>query len=214
MGTDNKSELIIEAGERVFPVLGYHKATVEDIIKEAGVARSTFYAYFSNKREIFETVVTHVVDGILEAIESGIDLITTRFGVPEDQRPPDSELAEALVDVMAGVLGFIDENKGITKIFFNDLVGIDDEMTRLFHDFQDRFTGDFERLMKFGVAIGFLRDVNERRAAEFIVGGMIHIARNISSEIVDYNVREISEEIIDIQLNGVRLAPVSVSGRR
>jgi AcrR family transcriptional regulator len=208
MGTDNKSDLIMEASARVFPRLGYHNATVEDILQEANIARSTFYVYFPNKRELFINVVTDIMTNILEMIESGVSAITERFGVPEDERPPASELVVALVDLMGQVFAFIAANRGMTRMFFNDLVGIDEDMTRIFNEFQDRFTGDFERLMVFGSDINFLRDVNNRRAAEFIVGGLIHMARNISAEIGDYDVNEISAEIVDIQLNGLLLEPV------
>jgi AcrR family transcriptional regulator len=203
LGTDSKSVLIMEAGSRVFPRLGYHNVTVEDIIQEANVARSTFYAYYSNKREIFNNIITGIVDVVLATVESGIDEIVARFGVPEDRRPPDEELNQALVELMARVFHFIDANKGMTRIFLNDLVVIDDEMTRLFNDFQDRFTGDFERLMRFGLDIGFLRRVDARRAAEFIAGGLVHTARNICAGRIDYELDELSREIVDMQLNGL-----------
>jgi AcrR family transcriptional regulator len=201
----------MDAGARVFPRLGYHNATVEDIITEAGVARSTFYAYYSNKREIFNNIITNIVDIVLATVEAGIDTIVAKFGVPEDERPPDDDIAEALVDLMAQVFHFIDANKGMTKIFLNDLVVIDDDMTRLFHDFQDRFTGDFERLMRFGLDIGFLSGVDARRAAEFIVGGLVHTARNISAGRADYGLDELSREIVDMQLNGLRRVKARVA---
>jgi len=207
MGTDSKSDLIVEASTRVFPRLGYHNATVEDILQEANVARSTFYVYFSNKRELFISVVTTIMQTVLGTIEAGVDSIMERFGGPAGDRPSDSELIDALVDLMSEVFQFIDTNRGMTRMFFNDLVGIDEEMTNIFHEFQDRFTGDFERLMRFGVGIDFLRDVNQRRAAEFIVGGLIHTARNISAGIAEYNVQETSKEIVDMQLNGLLLQP-------
>jgi len=207
MGTDSKSDLIVEASTRVFPCLGYHNATVEDILQEANVARSTFYVYFSNKRELFISVVTTIMQTVLGTIEAGVDSIMERFGGPAGDRPSDSELIDALVDLMSEVFQFIDTNRGMTRMFFNDLVGIDEEMTNIFHEFQDRFTGDFERLMRFGVGIDFLRDVNQRRAAEFIVGGLIHTARNISAGIAEYNVQETSKEIVDMQLNGLLLQP-------
>jgi AcrR family transcriptional regulator len=207
MGTDNKSDLIMEASARVFPRLGYHNATVEDILKEANIARSTFYVYFPNKRELFINLVTAITTNILETIEGGVSAITDRFGVPEDVRPPDSELVVALVELMGQVFAFIAANRGMTRMFFNDLVGIDEDMTRIFYDFQDRFTGDFERLMAFGADIKFLRKVNNRRAAEFIVGGLIHMARDISAGKGEYDVDEISRGIVDMQLNGLLLEP-------
>ncbi len=208
LGTDSKSDLIVDASTRVFPRLGYHKATVEDIIQEANVARSTFYVYFSSKREIFDNIMGGLMEGMLSTIEAGVDSIVETFGGSDS--PGDAALMGALVDLLNQVFGFIDMNRGMTRIFLNDLIGIDNDMTMLFHEFQDKLTGDFERLIHFGLDIGFLRQVDQRRAAEFIVGGLIHVARDISTGVIDSDIDEMSREIVDMQLNGLRPAGARV----
>ncbi len=207
MGTDSKSGVIIKAGARVFPSLGYHKTTVEDIIREAGVARSTFYVYFSSKREIFAHLVTELMSGMTSMTTAGIDDLVTRLGSPEGSRPSDAEIMRALVVFLADVFRYIEANRGMIWTFFNDLVVIDDEMTQLFRDFQANLTGEFQRLIRAGVEIGFLREVNQRRAADFIVAGLIHLARSISAGSGDYDIDEMSREIVDMQINGLRPAP-------
>ncbi|MHB8896633.1 MAG: TetR/AcrR family transcriptional regulator [Candidatus Geothermincolia bacterium] len=214
MGTDSKSDIIIEASTRVFPRLGYHKATVEDILQEANVARSTFYVYFSNKREIFMSLVTTLMGEMLDITKAGIDDMVESFNAPPDSRPTDDEIMQQLVEFLAEVFRFIETNRGLTRIFFNDLAAIDDEMTQLFRDFQAQLTNDFLRLIQVGMEIGFLRQVNQRRAAEFIVAGLIHLARNISAGIGDYDVDDVSREIVDMQINGLRPVPARVGGGR
>ena len=206
VGTDSKSDLIVDASTRVFPRLGYHKATVADIIEEANVARSTFYVYFSSKRELFDNVMGGIMESMLGTIESGVDSIVRTFGASD--RPDDDALIQSLVNLLCEVFHFIEANRGMTRIFFNDVVGIDEEMTMLFHEFQGKLTSDFERLIRFGQDIGFIRRVEAGRAAEFTVGGLIHVARNISSGIVDYEVDVMAREIVDMQLNGLREARV------
>jgi AcrR family transcriptional regulator len=212
MGTDSKSDHIVEASTRVFPRLGYHNATVEDILQEAGVARSTFYVYFPNKRELFMNLVTALSAEMLCIITGGIDDLITRFASPGAPRASDEELMQALVDFLALVFRFVETNRGMTRIFFNDMVAIDDEMTLVFRDFQSQITGDFERLIRMGVDIGFLRAVNQRRAADFIVAGLIHMARNISLGSGDADIEEVSREIVDMQINGLRPVHSLVSG--
>lgn len=52
-GTDNVHEkLICDAALKLFQKNGYEDVSVNDICKEAGIARSTFYLTFSNKKEI------------------------------------------------------------------------------------------------------------------------------------------------------------------
>ena len=203
MGTCNKSDLIIEAASTVFPRLGYHGATVEDILQEAKVARSTFYVYFSGKRDVFMDLCAGLMGEIRATTNAGIDRLVVKFS--DGGAPPDEEdILNSLTDFLAELFGFVETNRGLTRIFFNDFLVIDDETTGLFRDFQAQLTGEFEKLIEVGVRIGFLRRVNRRRAAEFIVAGLVHTARNISTGTSEYDVNEVSREIVDMQINGLR----------
>ena len=48
---------IIEAALKLFREKGYENVTVNDICTQAGIARSTFYINFSNKREIVDRLI-------------------------------------------------------------------------------------------------------------------------------------------------------------
>lgn len=209
MGTDNKCDIIIEASTRVFPRLGYHKATVEDILREANVARSTFYVYFSSKREIFMNVATAMMSELQDITTTGIRDLMARFAA-EGARPSDEDIFASLERFLAEVFRFVENNRGMTRIFFNDFLVIDDETSEMFREFQANLTDEFQNLIRVGEQIGFLRQVNQRRAAEFIVAGLIHMARNISTGNADYDVDQVSREIVDMQINGLRPVPVTV----
>ena len=43
---------ILKAAESTFGTLGYHRAGISDITRDAGVAQGTFYNYFAGKEEI------------------------------------------------------------------------------------------------------------------------------------------------------------------
>lgn len=58
--TDTRSKhtkAIIDAALRLFREKGYENVSVNDICAQAGIARSTFYLNFSNKREIIDKVI-------------------------------------------------------------------------------------------------------------------------------------------------------------
>ena len=203
MGNDTKSNLIVEASARVFPKLGYHNATVEDILREANVARSTFYVYFPNKRELFTCVVEGIMKDILLNLERGVSSIIERFDPSLAPAAGRAEVEQALVDLMAGVYHYMDENGGMTRVFLHELVGIDDEMTGFFHGFQEGVTDQFERLIRFGVERNLLREVNQRRAADFIVGGLIHLARKMSARIGEFEIEQVCREFVEMHLRGL-----------
>ena len=47
---------LLDGGSRVFARLGFHLATVDDIVSEAGFARGTFYKYFADKQDLLITL--------------------------------------------------------------------------------------------------------------------------------------------------------------
>lgn len=50
-------KIIIDAALKLFREVGYENVSVGDICREAGIARSTFYLNFSNKREIVDKLI-------------------------------------------------------------------------------------------------------------------------------------------------------------
>jgi len=70
---DRTRRSLLDAARRVFERRGYVDANVEDIVKEAGVARGSFYTYFPSKVEIFRAVCAEVGAKINDAV-AGSDL--------------------------------------------------------------------------------------------------------------------------------------------
>ena len=58
-------EAILDATDRLLGRLGYQKTTIDDLAREAGVARRTVYLHFPTKEEIFLCSIDRVVDRLL-----------------------------------------------------------------------------------------------------------------------------------------------------
>src|SRR5882724_327139 len=74
---------ILQAACRIFASLGYSAANVEDIAKEAGMAKGTVYLYFKSKEEIFAAVLARDLESLtdrtiegMSAVESFADRLT------------------------------------------------------------------------------------------------------------------------------------------
>lgn len=61
-------QLILDAARGVFEDGGYIDTTIEDIVVAAGVARGSFYTYFSSKSDIFRVLAVEVADQIDESV--------------------------------------------------------------------------------------------------------------------------------------------------
>ena len=67
--------MIVRASTDVFTKHGYEKASVEDLLKGAGIARRTFYKYFRNKAEVLAALYKHVTgELVLNIVEASGDV--------------------------------------------------------------------------------------------------------------------------------------------
>ncbi len=61
--TEFRTSGILQAARRVFGEKGYERATIDDIAREAGVAKGTVYLYYRSKRDVYWEALKQ---GILE----------------------------------------------------------------------------------------------------------------------------------------------------
>jgi len=54
-------DLILDAAERLIGVLGYSKTTMDDVAREAGVAKRTIYVHFPSKEEVVLCTIDRIV---------------------------------------------------------------------------------------------------------------------------------------------------------
>jgi AcrR family transcriptional regulator len=68
---DQRRADLLEAARRVLQERGYGRATVDDIVSAAGVAKGTFYLYFESKEALLDALreeFSRIVDEKLEAL--------------------------------------------------------------------------------------------------------------------------------------------------
>ncbi|BAL80220.1 TetR/AcrR family transcriptional regulator [Caldisericum exile] len=64
----NKKEQIIEVGEKLFLEKGFPNTSVEDITNALGIAKGSFYTYFSSKEELLKEIVSRTLKNIYEEL--------------------------------------------------------------------------------------------------------------------------------------------------
>lgn len=69
VGSPPAEQAIFDATERLLARTTIHQLTVADILGEASVSRTTFYAYFASKTGVVTALLGRVAD---EAFESGV----------------------------------------------------------------------------------------------------------------------------------------------
>lgn len=72
-----KQEKLLEAATREFSTRPFNEASINQIIKEAGIPRGSFYMYFQDKEELFRYLLRGYVDQMVMVIE---ELLLRRKG--------------------------------------------------------------------------------------------------------------------------------------
>ena len=89
---------IVAVAREVFAELGYHRASINEIIKRADIARGTFYLYFESKQAVFDSILDEAMQELRARI-TRVDIETP--GAP----PPQVQLRDNLVRIIDYVLG-------------------------------------------------------------------------------------------------------------
>ena len=67
---DIRRQELLEAAVAVFSAKGVAAASVDDIVRAAGVAKGTFYLYFATKDDAVNAVASAMVEGVAERVQA------------------------------------------------------------------------------------------------------------------------------------------------
>jgi len=155
-----RREQMLKAARDVFARIGYARATVDDIVREAGVARGTFYLYFGDKRDVFEELIDRFAHQIVGAI--------VRIVTNDPKRP----VADQVLENIRGILGVCLEERLMTKILFTDAVGADPEFQHKLSTFYEGVVLLLTESLRDGQAMGVVCDGEPRGLAYLTIGAL------------------------------------------
>ena len=134
---DLKKKQIIDTAMKVFSVKGYYGTTVKDVVDEAGIAVGTFYFYFKNKEDLFETLYDEVSEkfytALCDSLENLNNEIDLGFGM-----------------AIAFFLKAIELNEPLARIMLIEAVGLNPKFerkrTQLTQKYANYTSGYFEQM--------------------------------------------------------------------
>jgi AcrR family transcriptional regulator len=134
-GALSTRDMILAATERLLADRPVHEITVAEIIEEAGIARGSFYAYFSSKRD----VVSAVFAGLVEELDG----LWAPFFEPADDRDPRVVFQEILSDALT----LWDQNRSVVRAM-HEYWNSYSELGKPWLDAMDRFTDGVAALVE------------------------------------------------------------------
>jgi AcrR family transcriptional regulator len=201
---EERRSQVLRCARKVFAERGYHAAGVADIIREAGVARGTFYLYFESKRAIFD----ELLDVLFQELEGKIRRVDPTNGAEDSARQ--------MLDNVGRVLDTLLRNRDLTRILLREAVGLDAGFDRKLDELYRRLAGLIERSLTSGQEMGLVRDLDRRVASLMILGAL--------KQVLDHSLAapgslpaapELAREFLAIVLEGVvRSGTMTLPGER
>jgi AcrR family transcriptional regulator len=70
---DDRRQEILEVAQSLFYAHGYEGTSIQHIIDKIGIAKGTFYHYFSSKTDLLDALIDHLVNSTLDQVEPVLD---------------------------------------------------------------------------------------------------------------------------------------------
>lgn len=146
---------IVSAATKVFAEKGYHTASINDVIEKAGIARGTFYLYFSGKHNVLEAIL----DDVLERLRSRIKGVETGSDAPP--------FGEQLRANIIRVIRFATEEREVVRLVLAHGLAPNDEIAERVANFWRHVAIMIESSLTEGMTLGIVRkcDVKINAAA-------------------------------------------------
>ena len=185
-----RRDAIVRAAERVFGRLGYHAASISDVIDAAGISRGTFYLYFDGKDALF-----------LELIERFIGLVTGALQVVDPQGP---DPARRILENVQRVVDVAFDHPELTRVVLRESRGlnsdIDEKLDRLYGFLAEMVEGALVN----GARTGLIRSVRAEVIATALIGAFKEtFLRNLDGPAQPRGRSELAEALFEFGIRGL-----------
>lgn len=191
---ESRRDQVLRCAKAVFASRGYHAASVADIIAEAGIARGTFYLYFSGKREIFDAIL----DGLLEELDRRVTVIEVGPSAP----PPLDQLHANLKQLLSLVL----QDPDLVTIVLFQAAGLDQDCRDRLDDFYKGVLEKLKSALRKGMMVGLVRPCDTDIAAAAILGAIQSVIAQAARQEGSQDIEHLADEILAFGLLGILAA--------
>jgi AcrR family transcriptional regulator len=168
MSRGARREALLDAALVAFSRGGYHGTHVDDVIREADVARGTFYLHFDSKHDVFAALVDRMLSLFLAA----------RPAEPDPDVSTRADAERLLARSYRTVLSTFREHRLLCRLLLEEAVGLDKgfrtRLDRHYREWHRRVAETLEHLRDRGVV---RKDVDVEVTAELVVGMVERVTR-------------------------------------
>ena len=189
---DIRKERLVYSAKRAFADKGYHEASVSQIVRQAGIARSTFYQYFDSKLHLFQSIL----DSFLQDLHESIQPISLVPGTPA----PMAQLQDNLTRVLNLVLA----EKDLTRILIHHTGALDRTVVGRLEEFYGEAAGMIQRSLNLGISMNLVRPCDTRITSFSIIGAVKEVIFQLTSSGESQpSVEELARQLLDFAMGGI-----------
>lgn len=194
---DQRRHQILDAAKLVFADRGFHSASINEIIKSAGIARGTFYLYFTGKDAVFQSILEAAIEGLKGRI-IGVDMSP---GAPA----PNVQLHQNVTRVLEYVLA----DRALIQLVINYGFAPDSESGIGVDAFFGHVADLIETSLRYGMSIGLVRNCDAALASAQILGSLRGGIQKLTTGQAEQDVSLLASQLVDFALYGVISRPES-----
>jgi len=159
-----RREKMIEAAMHLFSQKGFYSTSVEDIIRDAGVGKGTFYRNFKNKEEIFVAILMQFLTEWGGSVLIGVDTVK-----------PDSYI-DYVRAVAQESFRFFTQNYELSNLYSRIAPGLNEFIEPHLQAFEELMLGYLIEDLKKAQEMGYLeKAMNVKLAANIISGAFFRV---------------------------------------
>ncbi len=193
-----RRQRLVDSAKEAFANKGYHETSISEIVRRAGIARSTFYQYFDSKLHLFESIL----DSFLEDLHEAIRPISLAPGAAT----PMVQIQENLTRVLGLVLG----ERDLTRILMHHSGSPDRSVVGRLDAFYDEAAEMIQRSLKLGIAMNLVRPCDIRVTSYSIIGAVKEVVFQLSqSQEPQPSTHKLARQLQEFAMAGILVQPQS-----
>ena len=193
---DPRKVRLVRCAKEAFAGRGYHATSISLVVREAGIARSTFYQYFDSKLHLFQSIL----DTFLQDLRASIRPISLAPAAPT----PLDQIQDNLTRVLNLVLG----ERDLTRIILHQTNTLDRTVVQKLEDLYSEAAGMIQRSLDLGVAMNLVRPCDTRLTSFSIVGAVKEVIFQLtSSQEPQPAIDDLVRELLGFGMGGILVQP-------
>ncbi|HJV44839.1 MAG TPA: TetR/AcrR family transcriptional regulator [Bacillota bacterium] len=187
MAEKSLKDRIVETALQLFEVHGYHKVTVDQIVKESGTSKGGFYHNFKSKDELLYIIHDDFISYVLEKAQEAYQNCHTP--------------TERLYAIIKSFVMMIDLYRSNVTVFYQESLNLAPEYFRVIEGKRDQYKEMMFQVVQDGVKCGEFRPELPVPIISMAIFGMINWVYKWYQQTGRYSIEEIADIYADLILH-------------